>query len=112
MVEIVTTITFVFFSLQINFDFAIRNTAIDPDVLSKKWPAMKVDVLSNVKAKDRDDLLKYFNEDIGFYLCLLKLLVPANASLPSVISKLIIFSDVSRKFEGNFDCSSSICTNF
>lgn len=56
---------------------------------------MKIDVVSTVNPSNRDYLLYYFNEDIGFYLCLLKLLVPANAKLPDIISKLIIFSDVS-----------------
>lgn len=86
---------FLLFSIQINFDFAIRNKTIDPDVLFKKWPEIKNDVLLNIRARDRDDLLKFFNEDIGYYLCLLKLLVPANADLPNVTSKLVIFSDVS-----------------
>lgn len=58
---------------------------------------MKFDVVLTVTASNRDYVMNYINEDIGFYLCLLKLLVPSTANLPTIFSKLIIFSDVSLK---------------
>lgn len=88
-----------FLYFQISFDFEIRYNAIDTKALFNKWPAMKMDVIATVNASSRDFLLNHFNEDIGFYLCLLKLLVPATADLPNCVSKFIIFPDVSSKCE-------------
>lgn len=37
-----------------------------------------------------------FNDDIGYFLALLKLLIPSNANLENVAGKLITFSNVSQ----------------
>lgn len=87
------------FFFQISFDFEIRYKAIDTNTFFNKWPAIKKNVIAAVNASSRDSLLTYFDENIGFYLCLLKLLVPATANLPNCISKFVIFSDVSSKCE-------------
>lgn len=55
---------------------------------------MKHEVLAAVNASLRDDILKMFNDDIGYLLALLKLLIPASANLETVAGKLINFSDV------------------
>lgn len=55
---------------------------------------MKHDVLAAVNAPLRDGILKMFNTDIGYFLALLKLLIPASANLETVAGKFITFSDV------------------
>lgn len=67
----------------------------NPNALFDKWPQMKHDVLAAVQPSLRDNILNMFNDDIGYFLALLKLLIPSNANLETVAGKLITFSDVS-----------------
>lgn len=76
------------------YDFEIRNISPKPNALFERWPQMKHDVLAVVSAPLRDNILNMFNDDIGYFLALLKLLIPSTANLQKVAGNLITFSDV------------------
>lgn len=82
------------FSFQILFDSEIRNKSLDANALFTVWPILKFNILTSVNAAERDECLQIFNEDIGYFLALLKLLIPKNASLNDIVSKFIVYSDV------------------
>lgn len=77
------------------YDYEIRNEELDSSALFKKWPEMKSKVLACVNAADRDGLLTYYDDDIGYFLALLKLLVASKANFHEIVGKFIIFSNVS-----------------
>lgn len=58
-----------------------------------KWSHIKLNVLNCNKANDRDDCLKIFNEDIGYFLALLKLVVK-DSKFENAIKSFITFTDV------------------
>lgn len=96
------------------YDYAIRNESYDPKAFVEKWPKIKTDILTAVKPIERDDLLKYFNDDIGYFLALLKLLLPRGSNLESAVSKFIVYSDVSffsniKMFILEFEMSECLC---
>lgn len=68
---------------------------MDAKALFKKWPEIRSDILNTVKPAERDSILQYFNEDIGYFLALLRLVVPRSSKIEEIINKFIIFSDVS-----------------
>lgn len=73
----------------------MRKISSKPNALFDIWPRMKHDVLAAVDASLRDNILKMFNDDIGYFLALLKLIIPSTANLENVAGKFITFSDVS-----------------
>lgn len=79
---------------QILYDYQIRHKSLDPDALCYKWPDMKKNVLICLSAGERDRCLKWFNDDIGYFLALLKLLTPSTAHFEDIVGKFVIFSDV------------------
>lgn len=79
---------------QILYDYMIRNESLDPNALCSKWPEVKKVVLVCVHAAAREECLGYFNEEIGYFIALIKLLSSNRAKLPEIISKFIIFSNV------------------
>lgn len=83
------------YSFQILYDYAIRNKSIDPKVFFGNWLKIKTDILNPTKPAKRDDLLEYFNDDIGYFLALLKLLMPRGSNLDLAVSKFIVYSNVS-----------------
>lgn len=72
----------------------IRNESLDPNALCSKWPDVKKEVLVCIHAAARDECFGYFNEEIGYFIALIKLLASNRAKLPEIISKFIIFSNV------------------
>lgn len=82
------------FTFQILFDFEIRNKSLDAGALFTAWPKIKTEIIISVNVAERDMCLKYYNEDIGYFLALLKLLIPKNAAFDEIVSKFIVFSDV------------------
>lgn len=80
---------------QILFDYEIRNQSLNFNALFDKWPQMKGDVLASVNPADRDGLLKLFDEEIGYFLALMKLLAPSKSNFTENIGKFIIFSNAS-----------------
>lgn len=76
------------------YDFEIRTISSNPNALFDRWPQIKHDVLATVDASLRDSILNMFNDEIGYFLALLKLLIPSTANLETVAGKLITFSDV------------------
>lgn len=87
-----------FDSFQFRYDFEIREISSVPNALFERWPQMKHDILAAVDPSSRDKLLNMFNDDIGYFLALLKLLTPSKANFENVAGKLITFSDVSQHF--------------
>lgn len=55
---------------------------------------MKKDVLLSVMASERDRCLSLFGNDIGYFLSLLKLVIPNVAKLEEVAATFILYSDV------------------
>lgn len=86
------------YRFQISYDFEIRNNSIDSNALFTKWPKLKNNILTAVKPTERDQCLKWFNDDIGYFLALLKIVSPNSAKLEEVIGKFIIHSDVSTEY--------------
>lgn len=79
---------------QFLYDFEIRKISPVPNALFERWPQMKHDILAAVDPSLRDKTLDMFNDDIGYFLALLKLLIPSKADFENVAGKLITFSDV------------------
>lgn len=91
-----TWIVIILIFFQFLYDFEIRKISSLPNALIERWPQMKHDVLAAVDPSARDKILNMFNDDIGYFLALLKLLIPSNANLENVAGKLITFSNVSQ----------------
>lgn len=91
------------------YDYAIRNESYDPKAFFEKWPKIKTDILTAVKPSERDDLLNCFNDDIGYFLALLKLLLPRGSNLELAVSKFIVYSNVSfSKYKIEFEISECV----
>lgn len=60
--------------------------------LLKKWQTVKIHVLNCLKPSERDDVLKILNEEIGYFLALIKL--NSRNKFEDAAKCLIIFSDV------------------
>lgn len=76
------------------FDFEIRNANVNGNALLVKWPTIKFNILSSVKVCERDDCLKKFDENIGYFLALLKMVVQ-RPKFEEAINILMTFNDVS-----------------
>lgn len=59
-----------------------------------KWQTVKFDILNCVKACERDDCLKQFDEHIGYFIALLKLVVQ-RPKFEEAINIIMTFTDVS-----------------
>lgn len=77
------------------FDFEIRFKSCDSKVLFDVWPGMRVGILKCIPTAARDGYLKMFNEDIGYYLALLKVSCARSANHAENTKKLFVYSDVS-----------------
>lgn len=55
---------------------------------------MKTEVLICVKPADRDACLAYFNQDMGYFIALMKLMAPTRSNFDDVVSKFIVYSQV------------------
>lgn len=63
--------------------------------LVERWPALKSDVIKELSLSDRNECANYFDNEIGFFISLLKLL-STKQKFEEKIESFINFTDVSQ----------------
>lgn len=76
------------------FDFEIRSRDVNSNALIEKWPSLKSLIVLELTLSEKNECQNFFDNEIGFFIALLKLL-STKPKFEERVDSFIFFTEVS-----------------
>lgn len=81
--------------VQILFDFEIRSSDTNANALIEQWPTLKLNIPLELQLAEINECMGYFDEEVGSFIALLKLL-SNKPNFAEKVRSFLMFTDVSK----------------